>query len=128
MTHKIMMKKQNKDGVEETKKKKKTIASKSFNQEEDDEDEELEDIAILSKKYKKYLKLKKENNFKKNFKGNYSRGNKEREDNIKCFECKRPSHLMYDSPMRKKITKTRVKATWHDSDKDMLPIKKIKKK
>ena len=51
---------------EDDKKKTKTMALTSFTQDEDKEDEEigdseLEDCALLSKKYKKYLMLKKEN-------------------------------------------------------------------
>ena len=52
------------------KKKKKTIALKSSSQEEDEEEEELndselDDIALLTRRYNKYLRFKKGNNFKK---------------------------------------------------------------
>ena len=47
---------------------KKTIAFKSSTQEEEEEDEELEDselvdIALLTRRYKKYLKFEKGNHF-----------------------------------------------------------------
>ena len=74
MTHEIMMKDHDED-EEKEKKKKKSLALKSFTQDEDEEDEEigeseLEDYALLSKKYKKYLTLKKKNNSKSNFESN----------------------------------------------------------
>ena len=77
MTHEIMIKYHDKDEEKDkkTKKMKKTMALKSFTQGEDEEDEEigdskLEEVALHSKKYKKYLRLKKENNFKPNFNRN----------------------------------------------------------
>ena len=73
MTHEIMMKYHDED-EEKDKKKKKTMALKSFTQDEDEEDEDfgdsnLEEVALLSK-YKKYLRLKKENNSNPNFNSN----------------------------------------------------------
>ena len=64
-----MMKDHDKD-EEEDKKKKKAMALKSFTQDEEIGDSELQEVALLSKKYKKYLRLKKENNFKQNFNSN----------------------------------------------------------
>ena len=80
MTHEIMMKDHDEE-EEEDKKKKKTMALKSFTQDEDEEDEEigdsmLENYALFSRKYKKYLRLKKENNSKPNFKSNDHTTNK----------------------------------------------------
>ena len=82
MTREIMMKGHDKED-EENKKKKKTMALKSFTQYEDEEDEEIRDsynkcegYALLSKKYKKYLRLKRENNSKPNFKDNDHTTNK----------------------------------------------------
>ena len=69
ITHEIMMRDHEKD--EEEDKKKKIIALKSSIQEEEEElrDSELDDIALLTRKYKKYLRFKKGNNFKKFSKG-----------------------------------------------------------
>ena len=85
------------------KKKKKTMALKSFTQDEDEEDEEvgdseLEDYALLSKKYKKYLRLKKENNSKPNFKSN--------------------DHTTNKYSMKGKSKKKAMKATWDDSSEN----------
>ena len=69
MTHEIMMRDHYKD--EEEDKKKKAITLKSSIQVEEEEDEkelsdsEMDDIAILTRRYKKYLKLKKGKNAKK---------------------------------------------------------------
>ena len=76
ITHEIMMR--DHDKYEEEDKKKKTIAFKSYTQEEEEEkeelnDSELDDIAILNRRYKKYLKFKKGNNLKKYSKGNSSK-------------------------------------------------------
>ena len=62
MTHESIMRDHDKD--EEEDKKKKTISLKSSTQEKEEEEEELsdselDDIALLTKRYKKYLKFKK---------------------------------------------------------------------
>ena len=111
MTHEIMMKDHNKD--EEEDKKKKTIALKSFTQEEEEEeisDSKLDDIALLTRRYKKYLKFKKGNNFKKHFKGNsskeYSKGitskEKKGKNEVTCFKCQKLRHMKNECPLRRK--------------------------
>ena len=72
ITHDIFMKETNEDEGEEKKKKKialKATLQESNEEEEEFVDSELEDIALLTKRYKKYLNIKKKN-FKKNTKGN----------------------------------------------------------
>ena len=64
MTHEIIMRNHDKDEQED--KKKKTIAIKSSTQDKKEEEEELsdselDDIALLNRRYKKYLKFKKRN-------------------------------------------------------------------
>ena len=61
MTHEIVMKYHNKDEEEDKKKKTITLKSSTLEKEEDEElsDSELEDIALLTKSYKKYLRFKK---------------------------------------------------------------------
>ena len=76
MTYDIMMR--DHDKVEEEDKKKKIIALKSLTQEEEEEEEEisdseLDDIALLTRRYKKYLRFKKGNNLKKYSKGSSSK-------------------------------------------------------
>ena len=95
MTYEIMMKDHDKD-EEKDKKKKESMALKSFTQDEDKEDKEigdieLEQVALLSKKYMKYLRLKKESNSNPNFKSN--------------------DHTKNKSTMRRKSTKKAMKAT-----------------
>ena len=90
------------DKDEEEDKKKKTIVLKFTTQEEEEEEEELsdselDDIALLVRRYKKYLKFKKGNNLKKYSKGSsskdYSKGitlkEKKGKDEVICFECKK---------------------------------------
>ena len=67
MTHEIMMRDHDKDEKED--KKKKTIALKSSTYQEEEEEEELsdselDDIALLTRRYKKYLRFKKGNKLK----------------------------------------------------------------
>ena len=87
MTHEIVMKYHNKDEEEDKKKKTITLKSSTLEEEDDEElsDSELEDIALLTKSYKKYLRFKKRNNLKKNSNGNFS-GEKKGNDYITCFE------------------------------------------
>ena len=78
MTHEIMMRDHDID--EEKDKKKKKISLKSSTQEEEEEEEEeelsdseLDDIALLTRRYKKYLRFKKGNNLKNYLKGGSSK-------------------------------------------------------
>ena len=90
------------DKDEEEDKKKKAIVLRSSAQEEEEEEEELsdselDDIALLTRRYKKYLKLKKGSNLKRYSKSNsskeYSKGitseEKKGKDEVTCFECKK---------------------------------------
>ena len=109
-------------------KKKKIIALKSFTQEEEEEelsDSELDNIALFTRRYKKYLKLKKGNNLKKYSKGNsskeYSKGitskEKKGKDEVTCFECKKPGRMKNECPLRRKNKKKAMKTTWDDDTK-----------
>ncbi|PON66372.1 Zinc finger, CCHC-type [Parasponia andersonii] len=102
------MKETNEDEGE--KKKKKGIALKATTQESNEEEEEfedseLEDIFLLTKKYKKYL------NFNENTKVNDYRENKVKDDPITCFEYKKSRHMKNECPLRRKMKKKTVKAT-----------------
>ena len=129
MTHGILMRDHDKD--EEEEKKKKTIALKSSTQEEEEEDlsdSELDDIALLTRRYKKYLSFKKGNNLKKYSKGNFSKEypkgitSKERKgkDEVMCFECKNPRHMKNECPLKIKNKKKAMKATWDDESEREL--------
>ena len=126
MTHEIMIRDYDKD--EEAANKKKTIALKSFTQEEEEEEEELndselDDITLLTRRYKNYLKFKKGNKLKKYSKGNslkeYSKGittkEKKGNDEVTCFECKKPRHMKNECPLRRKNKKKAMKDTWDDN-------------
>ena len=71
-------------------------------EEEELEESELEDIALLTKRYKKYSRFKKGNNSKKNFKGSTSKEKKGNEDTITCFDCKKLGHMKHECPHEKK--------------------------
>ncbi|PON67241.1 Zinc finger, CCHC-type, partial [Parasponia andersonii] len=118
MTHVILMKETNEDEGEE----KKGIALKAALQESNEEEEEftkseLKDIALLDKRYKKYLNFKRKN-FKKNIKGNDFREKKMKDDPITCFEYKKPGHIRNECPLRRKMKKNAMKATWDDSEEE----------
>ena len=122
MTHEIMMRDHDKD--EEEDKKKKTITLKSSIQGEEEEEEELsdselDDIALLVRRYKKYLRFKKGNNLNKFSKGASSKEyhkqdtSKDRKgkEKVTCFEYKKPDHIKNKCPLRRKIKKKAMKVT-----------------
>ena len=122
MNHEIFMSAQEEEEVE---KKKKTIAFKSSSSRaisEDDEDSvcsDMEDLALFTKKYKKFMKFKK--NFeKKPYRGNDSKERKSKDDPPICFECKKPGHMKMDCPMRKKnkYKGRAMLADWLNSDEE----------
>ena len=74
------------------------MALKSFTKDEEIGDSALEEVALLSKKYKKYLRLKKKNNFKPNFSRN--------------------DHTTNKCPMRRTSKTNATKATWDYSSEN----------
>ena len=104
-------------------KKKKTITLKSSTHQEEKEEEltdsELDDIALLTRRYKRYLRFKKGNNLKKFSKESsskeYPKGitSKERKgkDEVTDFECKKPGHMKNECPLRRKNKKKAMNAT-----------------
>lgn len=118
MTHEIKIKKNMED---EKKKKEKSIALKAITLEVDSEGENAldeDDVAYLSRKYKNFIKRKKQ--FKKNFSNQKeSKSEKSKKDEVICYECKKPGHIRTDCPLlksSKKSKKKAMKATWDDSD------------
>ena len=112
---------------EEENRKKKSLALKSIakvdeSESSSGEDENGdEDIALLTRNFKKFLKFKKFNKgkFRKDGKKEDDRPWKHKKDQIICFECKKPGHKVADCPMKKsknKFKKKAMKATWSDSD------------
>ena len=74
-----------------------------------DEDSD-NDIALLTQKFKKYLR---KNRFKNNTKNKFEH----KKDQVICYECKKSGHYKNDCPQAKKRTskKKALKATWDDS-------------
>ena len=115
MTHEITMK----GHMEEESKKKKSIALKSIKVDSEDEDVlDEDDVAYFTRKYKNFIKRKKQ--FKKHFTNQKeSKGEKSKNDEVICYECKKLGHIRTDCPLlksSKKSKKKAMKATWDDSD------------
>ena len=117
MTHEITMN----GHMEEESKRKKSIALKFIKV--DSEDEEVldeDDVAYsyFTRKYKKFIKRKKQ--FKKHLTNQKeSKGEKSKNDEVICYECKKPGHIRTDCPLlksSKKSKKKAMKATQDDSD------------
>ncbi|GAA0169841.1 hypothetical protein LIER_24230 [Lithospermum erythrorhizon] len=90
----------------------------------DESDEDTDDLAMLTKKFKKILKYR---NHKKEYpqrsrNENYERRGKSKDygsyknDQPKCFECNKPGHIKADCPRLKKKSEPKkgMKATWDD--------------
>ena len=77
-------------------------------------------MAMLARKFNKYLRMKKFENGRKPQRKDISKeGTSKREkDPIVCYECKKPSHIKFDCPFLKKQNsrKKAIKAIWSDSD------------
>ena len=113
--------------IEKKIKKKKTIALKTTSSKDDesdefDEEEEEEDLALIARKFKRFMGKKKQG-FKKNtFKGEPSKEKeKEKEKELPIyFKCKKSSYFRIDYPFlkksSKKIKKKMMMATWSDNE------------
>ncbi|GAV86660.1 zf-CCHC domain-containing protein/DUF4219 domain-containing protein/UBN2 domain-containing protein [Cephalotus follicularis] len=117
ITHELSMQKKD-DDEEKEKKKKKIVALKSL-QIEDFEDDD-EELALNTRKFKKFLASKKKFCGKPNKKV-YQKGETSKKEEIICFECNKPGHYKSDCPQLKnkdllKKKKKSMIATWDDSD------------
>ena len=120
MTHELSMRQHN----EEVVKKKKTIALKStVHQEEESDytgdDDEDEELALITRKFKRFMKKKNQGMRRRpQAKGEHSK-DKDKEQPIICYECKRSKHIKVDCPQLKKapkkLKKKTMMATWSDS-------------
>ncbi|XP_060960663.1 uncharacterized protein LOC133031227 [Cannabis sativa] len=118
MNHEIFMNAQEEEEVD--KKKKNTIAFKSTSHDDSEAsehgDSDMEDITLLTKKFKKFLKFKK--NANRFYKGSNSRESSRKDDQITCYECKKPGHMKTDCPLRKRNRRRAMVATWSESEKE----------
>ncbi|GAV60773.1 zf-CCHC domain-containing protein/UBN2 domain-containing protein [Cephalotus follicularis] len=100
MTHELSMQKKD-DDEEKEKKKKKIVALKSSLIEDSEYDDENEELALITRKFKKFLASKKKFGGKPN-KKIYQKGESSKLEEIICFECNKPGHYKSDCPRLKK--------------------------
>ena len=118
MTHELQVKQHVND---EESKKKKTMALKiSENMEESNEskdDSDDEDMALITRKFRRFMKKKKFEKKKPFIRKDEEKG---KEKELTCFECKKPGHFKSECPQLKKnprrFKKKAMMATWSDSD------------
>jgi hypothetical protein len=122
LVSKLMKKEMELKKDEEDVPKGKAIALRANSVPNDTSEEELdsdEDIAMLSRKFKSFLKKKKqEGKFVK--KKPLSKGETSKNDEIICYRCKKPGHMKWDCPLRRtpkeKKTSKRAYGAWTDED------------
>ncbi|GAV80807.1 zf-CCHC domain-containing protein/UBN2 domain-containing protein, partial [Cephalotus follicularis] len=100
MTHELSMQKKD-DGEEKEKKKKKIVTLKSSLLEDSEDDDENEELALITRKFKKFLAIKKKFSGKPN-KKIHQKGESSKLEEIICFECNKPGHYKSDFPRLKK--------------------------
>ena len=110
ITHELTMQHR----TEDDQKRRKSIAFKAAMDKMEESEEEHssnyeiqdDDLVIIMRKFKKFMKRKRRFNRKPIKKGEISRYKEKEKENIKdqgpvCYECKKPRHLRYDCPLLK---------------------------
>ncbi|KAL5569945.1 hypothetical protein UlMin_026520 [Ulmus minor] len=106
MTHEITMNQNLEDGVKTEKEK--NLAFSSSTSYDDGE----KDIALLAKRFKKFLKHDRKN--RRKFIKEVDEHPKQSE--VICYECNKPGHYRSECPQLKQGKKKAMLATWDDSD------------
>ncbi|GAV84318.1 zf-CCHC domain-containing protein/UBN2 domain-containing protein [Cephalotus follicularis] len=118
MTHELSMQKKD-DDEEKDKKKKKVVALKSSTVEDSDNDDDDDELALFTRKFKKFLANKKKFGGKPN-KKIHQKGESSKLEETICFECNKSGHYKSDCPRLKKKEFLKKKksmiAIWDDSD------------
>ena len=73
------------------------MAFKSTSQEDESTSDEDGDIALITRKFKRFMERKQKDGKKQEPKGDLNK-----ETTIICFECKKPGHIRADCPLLKK--------------------------
>ena len=94
--------------------KKKCIALKASKYESDGESElDDEEMVMLTRRFKNiFKKIGKRRKFRN------LKNQKEKNEVIICYECKKPNHLRSECPLLNKLKKKAMIATWDDSDEE----------
>ncbi|KAH9792558.1 hypothetical protein KPL71_004170 [Citrus sinensis] len=94
--------------------KKKSIALKASKHESDEESElDEEEMDMLARRFRIFFKK-----FSKQRKFKDLKSRKEKNEVIKCYECKKPDHIRMKCPLLNKLKKKAMVATWDDSDEE----------
>jgi hypothetical protein len=124
MTHEIKMIQDIEN--EDASTKKKNVAFKAIQQIEDEseEDEDNDEIALIARKFHKFLRKNKFEN-RRGFRRNDNRNDEDKMESLRCFECKKVGHIKHECPMlkgrkgdEKKGKEKSYVAVWEDSDSD----------
>ncbi|GAV90746.1 zf-CCHC domain-containing protein/UBN2 domain-containing protein [Cephalotus follicularis] len=101
MTHELSMQKKDDDEEKEKKKKKQIVALKSSLIEDSEDNNDDKELALIRRKFKKFLARKKKFGGKPN-KKIHQKGESSKLEEIICFECNKPGHYKSDCPRLKK--------------------------
>ncbi|KAH9736367.1 hypothetical protein KPL71_018074 [Citrus sinensis] len=94
--------------------KKKSIALKASKYESDEESElDEEEMDMLARKFRNFFKKSSERRKFRDLKNQ-----KEKNEVIKCYECKKPGHIRSECPLLNKLKKKAMVATWDDSEEE----------